>query len=72
MFCLGKDMQDKRWASVDGPALPSVSCPWGLCGHKLILGGTWQLDSALFGGTVCEKNYEINGAEAIKKVMTSL
>ena len=37
VFCLGKDVRDKRWASVYGSALPSVHCPWGLCGHKL----TW-------------------------------
>lgn len=37
VFCLGKDVRDKRWASVYGSASPSVNCPWGLCGHKL----TW-------------------------------
>lgn len=29
MFCLGKDVRDKRWASVYDTASPSVNCPWG-------------------------------------------
>lgn len=68
VFRLGKDMRDKRWASVDGPALPSVNCPWGLCGHKLILGGTWQLDSTLLGVMVSAKNNTINDTEAIERL----